>query len=401
MIRDNRAYYLDWIRIGVILLLVPFHSVLTFAGGGDPVIRHQQSVPAMHIGLWFLSIWIMPVLFVVSGAASCYALQYRTPKEYAKERRAKLLRPLLSGMLLVCVPMSYLRALFIGSFHGSILQFYPVFFTSAPYPRGNFSWWHLWFLAYLYVFTLILRPLFVRMSREQTCARVATASSILERGLWVYFLVIPSIFTETLLRPLFPGLQNLVWDWANFTLYLALFLYGYLFAVNGRILENLERIRVFSLVLGTLLFLVAASLGRSWIGSMISRIYPAYNTLMVFAWVFSVLGYARRFLNRNGRFYLYLNNASFPLYVFHLLPISVAAYFIAKDDLNVWLKCLVIIAFAYPSTFALYEIVRRTPVIRSLFDVKPRPARIDQSSYGADIYPGDVPPRPFRSPFPH
>ncbi|MFZ0932569.1 MAG: acyltransferase family protein [Syntrophobacteraceae bacterium] len=371
MNQSTRAYYLDWIRIGVILLLVPFHSAVSFTRMGDAFIKYQQSALAMDIGLVFLSIWIMPVLFMVSGAASYYALQHKTPKEYARERRTKLLKPFIAATLLVCAPLSYLRALFIGSFHGSFLQFYPLFFTNGAYPRGNFNWGHLWFLVYLFVFTLILRPFFVRMTVERASARLVAASSILEKGLWIYIVVIPSMFTETLLRPFFPGLQNLFWDWANFTLYLVLVFYGFVFAMNDRILDNIERIRTFSLVLAIFLFVVAAYLRLSGMGPVMGRMFPAFKALMVFAWVFAVLGYAKRYLNRQGRFYKYLNNASFPFYIFHYVPITVAAYFIARSDLNVWLKWVVIIVLAYPSTFALYEIVKRIPVLRFLFGVKP------------------------------
>ena len=376
MNQDNRAYYLDWIRIGVILLLVPFHSAITFASRGDGFIRYPQSVPVMDTALWFLSIWIMPVLFVVSGVASYHALQHRTLKQYARERRRKLLMPLLAGMILVCPPMSYMRAMFIGSFHGSFLQFYPCFFTGGLYPRGNLNWGHLWFLAYLYVFSLVLLPLFVRMTGERVRAGLVAASSILEKGLWTYLAVIPLMFTETVLRPFFPGFQNLVWDWANFTLYLVLFLYGFLLAINGRILDNIQRIRIFSLLLGILLLAAMAGL-RTWgIGPVMNRMVPAYNVLMVFAWVFAVLGYARRFLNLQGRFYQYLNNASFAIYIFHFLPITIAAYFIARSDFSVWLRCFIIIAIAYPSVFTLYEIVRRIPVLRFIFFAKAAPARI-------------------------
>ena len=82
------------------------------------------------------------------------------------------------------------------------------------------------------------------------------------------------------------------------------------------------------------------------------------------------MGYARQFLNRRFRFYNYLKNASYPFYILHYLPVTVASYFIARSDLNVWLKYLVIIVFSYLATFALYEIIRRIPVVRFLFGVR-------------------------------
>jgi glucan biosynthesis protein C len=372
MNQKERAYYLDWIRIFVILLLVPFHSAITFATRGDGFIRYPQHVPVMDVFLWFLSIWIMPVLFMVSGISSYYALQHKTTRQYAKERRTKLLIPLLAGLLLVCPPMSYLRALFMGTFQGSLFQFYPQFFIKGTYPRGNLNWGHLWFLAYLYVFSMILLPLFTRLIKEPLKTRLKEASVILEKGIGVYLLAIPLMFSETLLRPHFPGLQNLVWDWANFILYLSLVFYGYLFAANDRILDTIRNIRTFSLFLGVVLFLAALASRLSGIAAYMVSIYPAYNALMVFAWIFTVLGYFKSLLNVKNRLYAYLNDASFPVYIFHFLPITVVAYFIARSDLNVWLKWFMMIVVAYPSAFILYEIVRRIPFARFIFGVKPR-----------------------------
>ena len=371
MNQNGRAYYIDWIRIGVILLLVPFHSAVTFTTRGDGYIRYPQSVPAMDIGLWFLSIWIMPVLFVVSGFASYQALQYRTPREYLKNRQAKLLFPFLAALVLLCPPMAYLRALFMGSFQGSFLQFYPRFFTHGAHPIGYFNWGHLWFLIYLYVFTLILLPLFIRMMRERTRTSVIAASAILEKGLWVYLTAIPLMFSQTVLGPLFPNNFNIFSDWAYFTLYLVLVLYGFLFAMNERILHNIQRIRTVSLVLVILLFVPEAFL-RIWgMGTALGPISPAYNVLILFASVFAALGYTRRFLNQPYRFYHYLHRASFPFYILHFFPITVVSYFIARSDLNVWLKYLTIVVFAYPSTVVLYEIIRRIPVVGSLSGIKP------------------------------
>jgi glucans biosynthesis protein C len=364
---QGRAYYLDWIRITVILLLVPFHSAVTFATHADGFIRYPLHVPAMDLFLWFLSIWIMPMLFLVSGLSARFALKKRTPAQFSAERRTKLLLPLAAVILLICVPMSYLRALFIGAFHGSLFAFFPHFFNGS-YPRGNFHWGHFWFLAYLFVFTMILLPLFVKMEKEGTAARVAKASAILEKGLSIYVLAVPLMITEVILRPLFPGLQNLVWDWANFIFYLALVFYGFVFALNARILDNIERIRGAALCFGILLF-AGANAMRIW-HVPIGRLYPAYNVVMVFSWMFAFLGYAKALANRKSRFHAYLNEASFPVYAFHFLPITATAFFIAKADISVWLKWLVLVAISYPVTFVLYEVIRRIPYLRVAFAIK-------------------------------
>ncbi len=225
---------------------------------------------------------------------------------------------------------------------------------------------------------MILLPLFRRLKDGPARAKAVRASAILERGLLLYAAAIPLLFTETLLRPLFPGQQNLVWDWANFILYLVLVLYGFLFAVNRGILDNIYRTRRPSLCLGALLFLAVVAWRFSGALKWLAPAYPAYNCLMVFAWVFAVVGYARRFLNLKTRAYAYLNSASFPLYIFHFLPITVVAYFVARSAIPVWLKYLLIVVAAYPSAFGLYECVRRIPYLRSLFGIKGRVAISDR-----------------------
>jgi glucan biosynthesis protein C len=69
-------------------------------------------------------------------------------------------------MLLVIPPQVYFER--IGTwmprrmrpidFHGSFIEFYPHIFDGV-YPNGNFSWHHLWFLVYLFMFSLVALPL--------------------------------------------------------------------------------------------------------------------------------------------------------------------------------------------------------------------------------------------------
>jgi hypothetical protein len=101
-----------------------------------------------------LTPWRLPLLFMISGLGTSYALGMRTTGRYVADRTTRLLIPLVAGMLIVVPPQVYLER--IGTwmprrmspidFHGSFLAFYPHIFDGI-YPRGNFSWHHLWFLT--------------------------------------------------------------------------------------------------------------------------------------------------------------------------------------------------------------------------------------------------------------
>jgi hypothetical protein len=141
-------------------------------------------------------------------------------------------------------------------------------------------------------------------------------------------------------------------------------------AINYKIVDNIERIRIFSLALGVVLFALVAIPATSGLRGFMGRTYYAYNTLMVFAWVYAVLGYARALINRRGRLYSYLNNACFPFYIFHFLPVTIAAYFVARMEIDIRWRYLIIVACGYLGTLAIYEIAKRIPFVRFLFGIK-------------------------------
>ncbi len=79
-----------------------------------------------------------------------------------------------------------------------------------PYPQGDLSWHHLWFIAYLFVYCLLLVPLFARW-RKLPCT--------LQPGNWLYALGLVPGLNEAILKPLFPQTHNLTSDWYTFNHY--------------------------------------------------------------------------------------------------------------------------------------------------------------------------------------
>ncbi|WP_204306937.1 hypothetical protein, partial [Klebsiella aerogenes] len=61
----------------------------------------------------------------------------------------------------IIVPQVWYERLSDGRFQGSLLEFWVLrYFTEGKYPTGNFSWAHMWFVAYLLVMTVICTPIF-------------------------------------------------------------------------------------------------------------------------------------------------------------------------------------------------------------------------------------------------
>ena len=99
------------------------------------------------------------------------------------------------------------------------------FFSSCCYPDGNFSWHHLWFLAYLFVFSILLLPAFLLLRSvvwkgwHHLLPPAAHNAVLMVLGL----ALLP---IELLLRPSFPSTHSLIYDWANNLHYMWLMLAG-------------------------------------------------------------------------------------------------------------------------------------------------------------------------------
>src|SRR5262249_14765478 len=88
----------------------------------------------------------------------------------------------------------------------SFLGFLPTFFTHLT----RFTWAHLWFVAYLLTFTLLYLPLFLRLRRARQWFQSPVSP------IRVYAPMVPLAIIQVTMRERWPGLQNLIDDWANF-----------------------------------------------------------------------------------------------------------------------------------------------------------------------------------------
>ena len=106
----------------------------------------------------FFSPYFMPLLVVLAGISTKYALQKRTIKEYFIERVKKLLIPFLFGTIVFMPVMPYLADLFHNSYSEGFFRHYAVFhtrYTDLSGADGGFSVGQFWFLLYLFVISIV------------------------------------------------------------------------------------------------------------------------------------------------------------------------------------------------------------------------------------------------------
>jgi hypothetical protein len=327
----------------------------------------------MFVG--FVHQWHMPLLFLVSGTASWYSLKSRSGGRYLADRVKRLFVPLVFGTLAAVPPMIYCQRLQEGSFSGSFLGFYPTFFNGF-YPEGNFSWGHLWFLAYLFTFSFIVVSLFLYLRGERGKVYLERAAAFCERRLGIFIFAVPFIIVEVLLRAWWPGFQNLIDDWANFMLYITALIYGYVMASDVRFARSIDRYTVPALVVGVVtqaIVLTIYEIDIHWTtdDAPLWIIFMTVKGLNCWLWLMVILGLGHRYLGFSNRFLRYLNEAALPVYIIHMTVVVAFGYFVVKTGWGVSAKYLTITGVSLILTTLIYDIcVKRTGPTRFLFGMR-------------------------------
>lgn len=382
--KPERRHDIDWLRVLAVLLLIYFHSARIFDPWGFYV-KNEPSSEAMGAFIGFVHQWHMPLLFLVSGAATWFSLGSRTGGEYAGERLRRLIIPLIFGSLVIVPPQVYcmrLENLAHGrlsayKFSGSYLKFYPHFFDGIA-PRGNFEWAHLWFLGYLFVFSLLVLPLFLFLRKGSGRPLTSRLAALCERRGGIFLLAIPLALIQATLRARWPGWQNLYDDWANFSFYLTFFIYGYILCSDAGFMRAIDRHGKAALLMGMASVLVLFALERT--GNAPARgyslgwtLYMILNGFNSWFWIVAILGFGRRYLNFTNSALRYANEAVLPFYILHQTVIVVIGYYVVRWNMGVTGKFLVITTASLAATVLIYDaFVKRVGFMRFLFGMRPK-----------------------------
>jgi peptidoglycan/LPS O-acetylase OafA/YrhL len=388
--QPERRYDLDWLRVFAVLLLIYFHTAAIFYQGSLGEFYITNDIPSRQMQLFvsFVHQWHMPLFFLLSGAASWFALSFRTGSQYVKERFKRLLIPFLFGTLVIVPPQVYYRLSSNPNYQDSYLQFYPQFFNGIR-PKGNFEWAHLWFVIYLFVFSLIALPLFLHLKKDTGESLRSNLSTFAEQPGAIFLFALPLVIIEGALRPNWPGFQNLYNDWANFFLYLFYFIYGYLFCSDTRFREAINRhfkialviaIATMSILVGLWITNTVPERDYSW-EYVFYQIVRGFNT---WCWVVAFLGLGQQYLNFNNRLLQYLSVASYPFYILHQTVIVTIGFYVVRWNTGILEKFLVISTASLLVTVALYDLlVKRNNIMRFLFGMKP--IEYEAKRYGEGI----------------
>lgn len=159
----TRRYDIDAIRVLAFGILILYHCGMLYVPDWGWHIKSNYRADGLAVVMQFFNAWRMPLLFLISGAAIALARPTRNLSSFLATRSQRILLPLLCAMILTVPFQAYVQAVSNGSIAPGVGEFLLRYFTFQPWPMGafdgsevGFTWNHLWYLPYLFVYTLLL-----------------------------------------------------------------------------------------------------------------------------------------------------------------------------------------------------------------------------------------------------
>lgn len=366
-----RRYDLDWLRVIVFGLLIFYHVGMFFVPWGWHV-KNNVIYDWLRWPMLFLNQWRLPILFVISGMGTYYALGKRNIWKFNLERYLRLGIPLAVGMLLIVPPQVYFERVTNGQFTGSFLEFFTTVAFDGIYPEGNISWHHLWFLPYLFLFSLVLSPILVYL-RQNNTKFIKWIKNLIKRPSRLYIFVIPLYLLETFVEPFFDVTHALIDDWFNISFSIVLFFYGFLLIATGEVFwESLKSIKTKALSIGIIAFFSQVFI---WLvledGYVVHAVEALLKVVNIWSWILVLFAYSAKYLNRPSKKLAYANRAVYPFYILHQTITVAIGYYLIKLDWGLLAKASILVIGTFGLSWLIYDlIILRIPLLHPLFGLK-------------------------------
>lgn len=345
-----RKHYIDNLRWITLLILIPYHAAMAWNTWGEPNYIYFEGNRLISSIIVFFNTYFMPLLFVLAGVSTRFALQKRTYKEYLMERAKRLLVPFFFGTIVLMPIMAYLADKFNCFYSGGFLEHYAVFFTRYTDligADGGFSLGQFWFLLYLLMISIV------------GVGSIAVAKRFVLKA----EMTIPFWLVLVLGLPL-PWLSELLSIGGKSLMeYTYLFMLGYYVFADEKIISKTGKNCWLLFGIG-----LAATLLNMYLFIWSDNQYILLNTIAKYVseWVMviALIGLGKRYLDFSGKVSNYMNKRSFLFYTYHFIWVVLFQY-ILYGALGSHTVVLFIgtVLLAYLATFVCCEISIRIPFL--------------------------------------
>jgi peptidoglycan/LPS O-acetylase OafA/YrhL len=392
--KAGRLHYLDWLRVILLFGVFLYHVLKPF----DPMIawhiNNAEKTDAVMAILMTINPWGIPLFYMVSGAGSWFALRHRSNRQYVTERVNRLLLPLIIGSILLSPFQRYLEALHQETFQGSFFSFIPEmiseygsanWFTPAIFGRWGL---HLWFLGFLFAFSLLALPIFNWLKRSVGASFTAWLGRLVEKRGAILLFILPLALIRALALLLAESEEH---GWVDLIYFFFFFVMGYIIYSDDRFVNAVRRDRWLLFASGIVglaaYFVLSVAFGEEAVldwgmkfvfpGSFVGNLF---FVAISWGWALLVLYVAMKYLNFSNRLLVYGNETIMPFYLLHQPVIIVVAYFVVQWDAGILVKLLAIGVGSLLILLGLIELlIRPFRPMRRLFGMRIRGQKAEET----------------------
>ena len=354
-----RKHWIDNLRWVTVLLVLLYHVIYFYNNKGvfGGIGGFGDGPQYQDVVMYILYPWFMPLLFLLAGIRSRYALERHSGREWFKARTRKLLVPATIGLFVFHWMVGYFNtavAARTGTFDGVPgIAKYAIMAVSGIGP--------LWFIQDLWLFSLLLlviRKFDPKNRFHEWCGKLNIFWIIL---MGVLFWVGEQLLIQNPRPESADGLYNLYKP----LFYLIPFLMGYFVFSHEDVQEKLGNAWIPLLACAAVagIVLVATTFGQDntspkYLGSPLNCIYGWLACLAMMGW------FKARF-DRTSAFAGYMTRSSFGIYVVHYLVVASLGYMMKQyTQLPPVAMYLILAVAVFTLSPLIYEIIRRIPFVR-------------------------------------
>lgn len=372
----ERHYGLDWLRIGAFGLLIFYHIGMFFVPW-DWHVKTAEPLRWVELPMLATNAWRLALLFLISGVASRYLLdKMAAPGAFARQRSTRLLIPLAGGIILFVAPQPWAE---LQAKAGYAFGFWH-FWTHDYFRFGMLdglvlpTYNHLWFVAYLWVYTLLLAagaallPASAKAALQRRFDRLFAGARLLWLPVALLWLA------RVTLYPRFEETHALVDDWFNHAVYGGLFLFGFGLAKSDTFWRSVVACWRPALGLAVVGYLAIVAynffIGDSELAEPWLALVRGLRAAHMWGAIVALLALARLKLDRDSPARRYLTEAIFPYYIAHQTIIVLVGHALTPMALGPVVEFAIILPATIVGCALTYELAQRVSVLGPLLGLK-------------------------------